>query len=38
VLIYLRPTPPSNFLVRVYRNGEHNRYAYCKSCSMEIVS
>jgi hypothetical protein len=24
--------------VKVYRNGEHNRYAYCKSCSMEIVS
>ncbi|CAF3324109.1 unnamed protein product [Rotaria socialis] len=35
--IYFRPTPTTNFRVRVYRNGDRSRYAYCKSCSMDIL-
>ena len=35
--IYRRPTTPTNFRVKVYPNGERNRFAYCKSCSMELV-
>ncbi|CAF2477762.1 unnamed protein product [Rotaria sp. Silwood2] len=35
--IYFRPTPTTNFLVKVYRNGDRGRFAFCKSCSMEII-
>ncbi|CAF2245980.1 unnamed protein product [Rotaria magnacalcarata] len=35
--IYFRPTRTTNFRVKVYRNGDRSRYAYCKSCSMDIL-